>query len=41
VLEGVAVTASVHGVTGCGGGGENLVAAEVVALRSVEARGLG
>jgi hypothetical protein len=31
VLGGVAVDAGVHGVTGCGGGGEDLVAAEVVA----------
>jgi hypothetical protein len=29
--EGVAVTAGVHGGTGCGGGGEDLVVAEVVA----------
>jgi hypothetical protein len=28
---GVAIDAGVHGVTGCGGGGEDLVAAEVVA----------
>jgi hypothetical protein len=28
---GVAVAAGVHGVTGCGGGGKDLVAAEVVA----------
>jgi hypothetical protein len=31
VPGGVAVAAGVHGVTGCGGGGEDLVAAEVVA----------
>jgi hypothetical protein len=31
VPGGVAVDAGVHGVTGCGGGGEDLVAAEVVA----------
>jgi hypothetical protein len=31
VTRGVAVNAGVHGVTGCGGGGEDLVAAEVVA----------
>jgi hypothetical protein len=31
VLGGVAIDAGVHGVTGCGGGGEDLVAAEVVA----------
>jgi hypothetical protein len=31
VLGGVAVAAGVQGVTGCGGGGEDLVAAEVVA----------
>jgi hypothetical protein len=29
--EGVVVDAGVHGVTGCGGGGEDLVAAEVMA----------
>jgi hypothetical protein len=28
---GVAVAAGMHGVTGCGGGGEDLVAAEVMA----------
>jgi hypothetical protein len=31
VPRGVAVNARVHGVTGCGGGGEDLIAAEVVA----------
>jgi hypothetical protein len=31
VSGGVAVVAGVHGVTGCGGGGEDLVATEVVA----------
>jgi hypothetical protein len=31
VPGGVAVNAGVHGVTGCGGGGEDLIAAEVVA----------
>jgi hypothetical protein len=31
VPGGVAVTAGVHGGTGCGGGGEDIVAAEVVA----------
>jgi hypothetical protein len=31
VPKGVVVDAGVHGVTGCGGGGEDLVAAEVVA----------
>jgi hypothetical protein len=31
VPGGVAVDAGVHGVTGCGGGGEDLVAAEVMA----------
>jgi hypothetical protein len=31
VPRGVAITAGVHGVTSCGGGGEDLVAAEVVA----------
>jgi hypothetical protein len=31
VPEGVVVDAEVHGVAGCGGGGEDLVAAEVVA----------
>jgi hypothetical protein len=31
VPGGVAVAVGVHGVTGCGGGGEDLVAAEVVA----------
>jgi hypothetical protein len=31
VPEGVAVATGVHGVTSCGGGGEDLVAAEVVA----------
>jgi hypothetical protein len=36
----VAVDAGVHGVAGCGGGGKDLIAAEVVALRLVEARGL-
>jgi hypothetical protein len=38
---GVVVAARVHGFTDCGGGGEDLVAAEVVALRSVEAQELG
>jgi hypothetical protein len=39
----VAVDAGVHGVAGCGGGGEDLVAVEVVAGEhgAVEARGLG
>jgi hypothetical protein len=31
MLGGAAATARVHGVTGCGGGGEDLVVAEVVA----------
>jgi hypothetical protein len=31
VPGGVAVAAGVHGVTGCGGGGDDLVAAEVMA----------
>jgi hypothetical protein len=31
VAGGVVVAAGVHGVTGCGGGGEDLVAVEVVA----------
>jgi hypothetical protein len=31
MLRGVAIDAGVHGVTGCGGGVEDLVAAEVVA----------
>jgi hypothetical protein len=31
VPEGVVVDAEVHGVTGCGGGGDDLVAVEVVA----------
>jgi hypothetical protein len=41
VPGGVAVDAGVHGVTGCGGGGggEDLVAAEVVPMKSVEAQG--
>jgi hypothetical protein len=30
VPEGVAVAAGVHGGTGCGGGGEDIIAAEVV-----------
>jgi hypothetical protein len=42
---GVAVDARVHGVADCGGGGEDLVAAEdvakSVALKSVGDRGLG
>jgi hypothetical protein len=40
VLGGVAVDAGVHGVTSCGGGGEDLVAVEVVAAeRGAEAGG--
>jgi hypothetical protein len=40
VPGGVAVTAGVHGGTGCGGGGEDIVAAEVVAgKRSAEVGG--
>jgi hypothetical protein len=31
VPGGLAVAVGVHGVTGCGGGGEDIVAAEVVA----------
>jgi hypothetical protein len=31
VPGGVAVDAGVHGITGCGGGGEDLIAAEVMA----------
>jgi hypothetical protein len=43
VPGGVVVAARVHGVTGCGGGGEDLIAAEVVAgVRGAEVgRGLG
>jgi hypothetical protein len=45
VPGGVAIDASVRGVTGCGGGGKDLVVAEVVAgERGAEvggARGLG
>jgi hypothetical protein len=40
VSEGVADAAGVHGGTGCGGGGENIVAAEVMAgQRSAEVSG--
>jgi hypothetical protein len=40
VLGGVADAAGVHGGTGCGGGGEDIVAAEVVARqRSAEVGG--
>jgi hypothetical protein len=45
VPGGVAVGAGVHGVTGCGGGDEDLIVPrswqESMALRSVEDRGLG
>jgi hypothetical protein len=40
VPGGVVVDAGVHGVTGCGGGGEDLIAAEVMAgERGAEAGG--
>jgi hypothetical protein len=40
VPGGVAVAAGVHGGTGCGGGGEDIIAAEVVAgQRSAEVSG--
>jgi hypothetical protein len=44
VPGGVVVAAGVHGVTGCGDGGKDLIVAEVMAgergARLVEARGL-
>jgi hypothetical protein len=39
--RGVVIDARVHEVTDCGGGGEDLIAAEVVALRLLVARGQG